>query len=259
MSQLATEQLAVWAASLLAQLYLTYIITRNRIWRHFPVFSFYFILNFFVGMSLLLIYVRWGTQSRQGWSFYWALQGVIIFIRILVGIEVYVKVLRAYSGIWLLAVRVLAAVGISGLVLAAVRTFAQQPSLSTFFYLAERHLEFASALTLLAFLLFCRYYHVPLPPTLRAIAVGLCFFSIIQVLNDTLLNYGLNRYVPWWRWAMVVSFELTLVIWWLGLRVWDAAVERPVLYPAGVYEEFSPQVNYRLRLLNERLVELLKP
>jgi hypothetical protein len=259
MSYLSPWQVALWAASLLAQLYLVSVIIRNRIWFRFPLFSVYFFINFTVGLCLAALYFRWGTAASQSWYFYWAGQGVVILLRILAGVEIYAKALSPYRGIWALAWRLLAAIGIFGIVRAVVQTYAQHPSMHTFVYLGERHLEFASAVTLLAFLLFCRYYSVSLGPTLKAIAVGLGFFSIVQILNDSLLNQWLSQYVPLWRWLMVVSFDCTLAIWWFGLRVPEgAAIKPPVLYSKNVYDEFSPQMNGRLRVLNDRLTELLK-
>jgi hypothetical protein len=259
-SQLSTGQIVVWAASFPAQFYLVYLIARKRIWQDFPVFSLYFTLNLIAGLLLAATYIRWGTQARQIWSVYWTLQGLVIFSRALVSVEVWRKALRTYPGIWSLAWRLLAAVGVLGLLLAIIKTYEQAPPPVNYVFSAERHLEFASAVTLLVFLLFCRYYNVSLEPAVKAITVGICFYSAVQGLNDTFVNQWLSHYVPLWRYMRVVSFQCTLVIWWLGLRVpMRAATQRPILYAPGVYEEFSLQVNGKLRDLNKRLEELLKP
>lgn len=258
MSHLSTGLIVLWAASLLAQVCLVFLIAYNRIWRDFPVFSSYFILNVINGLLIATAYRIWGMQGS--WSIYWGLQAVAFTLRVFVSVEVWRKTLTPYPGIWALAWKLLAAVGILGLLRAAYVTFKQSPSLSMFYFSAQRHLEFASVMTLLVFLLFCRYYGVSLEPAIKAISLGICLFAILQVLNSSLANQWRSQYVTLWQWSSIISFDCSVVIWWWGLRVpVRETVVSPSLYPEKVYVEISPQVNDRLRLLNKRLEELLKP
>jgi hypothetical protein len=258
MFHLSTGQIVLWGGSLAAKLYLVYLIARNWIWRDFPVFSSYFTINVITGLLIATAYILWGTQ--KSWSIYWGLQAIIFTLRVLVSVEVWRKTLKPYPGIWALAWKLLATVGILGLLRAGYVTFKEGPALSMFYFSAQRHLEFASVVTLFVFLLFCRYYGVSLEPAIKAITVGLCFFSIIQVLNASLANQWKSQFVALWRWSTVVSFDCSMVIWWWGLRApVRATAAPPALYPAKVYVEVSPQVNDKLRALNKRLEELLKP
>ena len=53
---------------------------------------------------------------------------------------------------------------------------------------------------------------------------------------------------------------ISVGVWCYALRKpLPAPAKEPVLLPAGVYREFSPEVNLRLRAFNDRLLELLKP
>jgi len=257
--QLSTGQIGLWTASLLGQLYLVYLIARNRIWEDLPVFSWYFIINLFNGLLIAATYIYWGTQATQSWSTFWALEGVTIFLRTMVSVEIWRKTLKPYPGIWALAWRLLAAVGMLGLLVAYVQVYKQHPTFRNFMFSAKPHLEFASAITLIVFLLFCRYYTVSLEPALKAITIGICFYSALQGLNATIVNHWSSVYVPVWRYMIVLSFGCTMVIWWRGLRVPLPATERPVLYPPEFYPKYSLQVNEKLRRLNEQLEGFLKP
>lgn len=257
MFSLSMGQIVAWAGSVLAQLYLVYLIARNRIWQNFPVFSSYFSINFILGLLIAISYIVRGTE--KSWTIYWALQVITFTLRVLVSVELWRKTLSAYPGIWSVAWKLLAIVGISGLVRAGYVTLALVPSLNRFYFSAQRHLEFASVATLLVFLLFCRYYEILLEPATKAITIGLCVFTTVQVLNGSFVNRWMSGYVDIWRWVTVASFDCGLVIWWWGLRVpLPAPVKPPDLYPPETYAEVSPQLNERLRLLNKRLEELLK-
>lgn len=256
--QLSTGQIIVWTASILAQLYLIYLIARNQIWQELPVFSSYLTINFFTALLIAATYIRWGTRSGKSWSIFWALQGITLFLRIMVCVEVWKKTLKPYPGIWALAWRLLATVGSLGLVAAYIQMFKHGPPYSNYMFWAKPHLEFACAVTLLVFLLFCRYYTVSLGPALKAITLGICFYSAMQVLNDAIVQHWRSVYVPYWRYIIVLSFECSLVIWWWGLRVPVREAQRPVLYPPELYPQYSPQVNQKLRRLNEQLEGFLR-
>jgi hypothetical protein len=52
---------------------------------------------------------------------------------------------------------------------------------------------------------------------------------------------------------------ISISMWCYALRKpLPAPAKDPVLLPAEVYREFSPEVNLRLRAFNDRLLELLK-
>jgi multisubunit Na+/H+ antiporter MnhB subunit len=257
--QLSTGQIVLWAAGLLAQLYLAFLIARNRIWKDLPVFSSYVVINLFAALLIAATYIHWGTQATQSWSVFWAFETVTIVLRIMVSVEAWRKTLKPYPGIWALAWKLLTAVGVLGLLVAYVQMYKQQPTFRNYMFSAKSYLELASAMTLIVFLLFCRYYTVSLEPALKAITVGICFYSALRGLNDTIVNHWSSLYVPVWRYVILLSFECTLVIWWWGLRVPRRATERPVLYPPEVYPKYSLQVNEKLRRLNEQLEGFLKP
>ncbi len=108
--------------------------------------------------------------------------------------------------------------------------------------------------------LISRYYQIRIEHAPRVIAFGLCFYSLIQVLNNSFMAEWLAHYVPWWNGTRLASFQVALAIWLLALRrPLPSPAPAPALLPQEVYDELSPQMNYRLRVLNQRLLEILRP
>ena len=91
------------------------------------------------------------------------------------------------------------------------------------------------------------------------VALGLGLYSTVQVLNSTFLRELRVEYLGLGNLIRMVSFVAVLLIWLLALRKpLPTAAEAPILLPQHIYDEVAPQVNYRLRLLNQRLLEILK-
>jgi hypothetical protein len=49
-------------------------------------------------------------------------------------------------------------------------------------------IELATAAVIVLLLLFARYYDIVVEPPLRLLAAGLCMYSCVSVLNDTILE-----------------------------------------------------------------------
>jgi hypothetical protein len=88
---------------------------------------------------------------------------------------------------------------------------------------------------------------------------GLGVYSAVQVVNNVALQPWLAAHYSVWYGIRVVSFQMALVVWALGLRrALPAAEPAPALLEPGTYEELAPQVSYRLRVLNDRLLAILR-
>jgi hypothetical protein len=62
----------------------------------------------------------------------------------------------------------------------------------------------------------------------------------------------------WWALTRTMSFNVSLLVWCWALRKPMPVPESPRELEPGVYDHLAPQVSYRLRQLNDRLLEMLK-
>ena len=167
--------------------------------------------------------------------------------------------LRAHRGVWALAWRLLAGVGAVLAVFAGLAAWQSTRWIDAVALRAERGLEVAVGGLLLGLLAVSRYYGIHMQATTKCIAVGLGLHAAIQIINNSFMYMWIESFFPWWAGIRVLSLDIALVIWSWGLhRSVQIAEPGPVLLEPHVYDELTPQVNYRLRQLNDRLLEMLK-
>jgi hypothetical protein len=126
---------------------------------------------------------------------------------------------------------------------------------------------------LIAILIIERRYQLELGPLERQIAIGLCVYFITILLSSSLLIQWFMTHWPafrghspsdelletWWNGAKFTVLDAALAVWCFALRrPLPAPRPDPILLPSATYGELSPAINYRLRALNERLIDLLK-
>jgi hypothetical protein len=252
-------EILLWALGTLLQLSLCALIFWRGLHRRLPIFTSYAVLVLFGAILVWWVYHHWGYQSRTGWYFAWAAQGVALFARGAAVAELCWRILRAYSGVWGLAWRVLALLAILLTAQAMVAAEADAHWVVPLVLTADRGLETMIAAVLLALLATCAYYRIRVEPPYRWIVVGLCFNSIIQALNNSFLRNWLSIHIFFWNGVHLASSDIAIVVWCVAL--WKPLpVERPapVLLGQQAYDELTPQVNYRLRMLNRRLLEILR-
>ncbi len=247
------------AGNLLEGLVLAFAL-RRKLYLRLPVFTAYLTLMLAREVSLL-----WGVYQRPGYGssftfyYFWVTQVILLVARGAAIAEIAWRALREYRGVWSLAWRILVAVGLVLVLYAALNTQGNSSWIAPFVLSAERGLELAVVVILVSLLAICRYYGVGLEPLERKIALGLGFYSAVQVANNSIPGSWLTHYFDWWNAIRSISSQAALVIWWLALRKpLPTVAPAPALLPQKVYDKLSPQVNYRLRVLNQRLLELLK-
>jgi hypothetical protein len=93
----------------------------------------------------------------------------------------------------------------------------------------------------------------------RSVATGFCLYSCFVVLNNTILEHYLYKYVALWNLLRMLAFLGSLLLWaWALRKPQTEAGPAETLLPAGVYQAVAPQVNLRLHLLNEQLGQFWK-
>ncbi len=258
MSSSVTD-LLLWATSDLLSGLLCLLVIRRGLFSRLPLFSTYVTVIFV--RELIGWGVHFGTHyhvSRLAFYYFWISQGIILVARGLAIAEVAWHSLHEYRGIWLAGRRLLMLTAIVLVLIAAWVARGNARWIAPFILTAERGLEIASAVVLLVLLFLCRYYRVGLDPVPRSVALGLCFYSAVQVLNNTFLQHWLKRYFELGSYLRAAAFLVTQVVWlWALYKPLTAARPAPVLLSQQVYDQVSPEVNYRLRALNQRLLEML--
>lgn len=257
--QLTTSDYLLWLGSLVLEVVLCALIVGRGLYRRLPLFSTYLALVLACDCVGLWVYRQWGYGSWAAWYFAWISQGVIFLARSGAVAELCWSSLRAYRGIWALTWRLLCGIAVLLLLSAALDVSRKTHRVLAFVLTVERGLELAAVVLLLTLLLLSAYYRIGIQPVAWMITLGLCLYSLIQVLNNSFMQEWLTKYVFFWNGVRIVSYQAVLFLWLLALwKPLPAAAPAPTLLPQRVYDELSPQVNYRVRVLNERLLELLK-
>jgi hypothetical protein len=184
------------------------------------------------------------------------MQAVVMLARALAVTEVCKHVLARYRGIWALAWRAL--LFCVGIVL-VYSSFAAQRHWEHLLPDADRGLELSISAALVTLLAFARYYEVKINSTDRSVATGFCLYSCFVVLNNTILEHYLYKYVALWNLLRMLAFLGSLLLWAWALRKPQTEAGRAeTLLPAGVYQAVAPQINLRLHLLDEQLGQFWK-
>jgi len=108
--------------------------------------------------------------------------------------------------------------------------------------------------------LFTRYYDVRIEQADRSLATGFCLYSCFRALNDTIADRVLYSYSELWNFLGMLAFFASLSLWsWALRKQVTVAAAKENLLPLGVYQSLTPEINLRLRGLNEQLGRLWKP
>ncbi|MHB8527351.1 MAG: hypothetical protein ACYDD2_14510 [Candidatus Acidiferrales bacterium] len=201
-----------------------------------------------------------GIDSRVSFEVYWTLQALLVLARAFAVYDVCRVLLAPYSGVWKLARPLLIMLGLVLAGGAAATSRQRVHPISATTLMAERGLEFTVVSVLIFGLIFCRYYGVRIDRHLAWIALGLGFYSTIQVANNTFLGDWLTRArFPVWAALRYASFYVAATFWLVALwKPLPARQPAPVLLAPGEYDRLAPQMTMRLRELNTRLLEMWK-
>lgn len=276
------ENFLFWSALSFEIVLCVFVFTR-KVQRILPLFATYTYVVLGGAICLWLTFKYFGFYSLTSYYAYWGSLLLNAAARSLAIMELCRYGLRAYRGIWALVSRILIGLSILLLVQAATDAWGQPNRVAIYGTTLDRDLAFASVVILAALLLFRNYYGIALEPLQKAIAVGICFICIVDVIGNTILKDIFTSYLltfflasqqsVWsalspqfqrvrdvWSTIHLFSFMFSMGIWCFALRKpLPAPAESPVLLPAEVYRELSPAINLRLTTFNDRLLELLKP
>ena len=257
MSVPETIQNAAWALSLLGQCILLILLFSNRNYRLYPYFTGYNIANLVQAACLLFSYRMWGHMAMASYQIYWSTQGLVLLVKALALSELSKKFLGHYRGIWALAWRFLAA---WALVILTYSFLVANWRWQIAVLIADRGLELAIAGVVVFLFLFSHYYKVSVSRPDRSLAAGFCLYSCTVVINNTLIERFLHRYSVWWNIPLLLLFCVSVLIWIRALRAPVLhPTEQPALVDPALYWQLSPQINLRLRGIDDQLLAIWKP
>ncbi|HEV2223400.1 MAG TPA: hypothetical protein VGR84_10390 [Candidatus Acidoferrales bacterium] len=249
-----------WAATAFIEVLVLALALRQKLPGRLPFFTVYLCILVVNEGILWVTYSLTGISSHASFYVYWTMQAIQVSIRGIVVYEICREVLSPYAGIWKLCRPLLIGLGLilAGSAVATARRRIHPISATTL--MAERGLEFTVVGTLILGLIFCRYYGVRIDRHLAWIALGLGFYSAVQVANNTFLDTWLTHaHFTIWEALRNASFNIATIFWLVAL--WKPVPARqpaPVLLAPGEYGRLAPQMTLRLRELNTRLLEIWK-
>jgi hypothetical protein len=250
-----------WWFAILLEVGVLALAWKRKLARQMPFFFGYLSLLVINEAVLFCMFRITGVNSKTYLYSYWIIQVLCISVRAIVVYEVCQSILSPFAGIWRFVSRVLfVIVGVLGtaiLIAAHGGTYHITSAVLT----EERGLELIVASLLIAGLLFCRYYGVPVRRHLAWIALGLGFYSIVQVGDNTFFSHWMSHWSATfavWEGLRHSSFNLALILWAVALWKPLPAVQPTALWSGNEYDALSPLVTARLRDLNVHLLEMWK-
>jgi|ERR1035438_251388 hypothetical protein len=259
MATLSPVILALWAISTGVQITVLSLVVVKRHFRSLPIFTTYIAINLCQAFFLAAVYSHFGFTSPVTRQLYWLSEAMALTAQALAATEVLHRVLWHYAGIWALAWRLIA---IAAVVVIAYALASAQQTPGWRLLIANRgyHLTFAAAL--ISCLLLIRFYSIPVDPVYKMLLGGFCVFSCAVVGANTLLQTLFLGHFPnfaeIWNYLEMVVFIGVQIAWAITLRHRVRIADRPALLPSSTYGRMTPEVNSRLRALNDVLSKILR-
>lgn len=240
-----------WAITLFLKAGLVFWLFYRKNHRAYPLFFAYTLLNLIQSVVLFESYRIWGFYSRVAIEIAWGTQGLVSVTRALAVAEICHRILEKYRGVWQLAWHLLAVVA------AAISMYSLAVAKGNWEYgilILDRGLELAIATVIVLLFLFARYYEVEVEAVVRTLAIGFFLYSCFRVLNDTVLESWLHRYIRVWNQLDMLAFLASLLVWSWALRgAQTRTAYEPAMLSPGMYHRMAPEINSRLKSLNENL------
>ena len=240
-----------WGSAFFLNAALIVLMLYRKNYRAFPFFFLFLLLDFLHGIVIFESYRIWGFNSLVSFKIAWGTRSLVIIAKTLAVAEICWRVLAQYRGIWALGKQILLAM--AALVLVCSWALGQHRWF-LFAINADRGLHLATAAAILTLFLFMGYYKAPIESAPRLLAIGLFLYSCFNALNNTVFERWLTRYTTLWNLLGTIIFVASLLLWTWALRHTQPATTPTLeLLPEDHYRSLSPEINARLKALNDHL------
>ena len=258
MTGLLTLRNLLWLITASTEIFLLVSLLRRRLQNTHAAFVVYILSTIAQSALAAFIYARWGLYSKVAGAVIWSSQGVVIGLRFWAVVELTRRILGEYMGLWSLAKRLLSFVGIG---VVGYSLLLSKKQLAALVLNLDRGLELAIAALVISLLLFARFYLLPVNPLDRALAIGFSLYSCFYVINDTLFEHLWDSYIALWGYLDILTFLASLLIWSNAVLAYSASTSPSTgtrSISKSMYGVVSPELNIRLKQLNELLSRLLR-
>jgi hypothetical protein len=224
---------------------------RGRI-RTYPLFFVYVLANLIEGALLYWAYLRYGFSSEMSKRMWIGCEGFVLLSRAAAVAELCHHLLSAFRGIWALAWRLLV---FCGLLLLVTSIWATGWRLQYAVSRGQLGLELTIAILVTAFLVFARIYHIPIALPARMLLIGFFLYSYSTTINDFAVG-KLPAEFAQLNWVIgSITYIATVSVWIRALwQTESIRVAAPAkLLSTETYRRLAPEINLRLKLLNQRL------
>lgn len=243
-----------WAIAMFLAVWLAIAIIRHESYGKFPFFFAYVLATLAQNVLFALSYRQWGFTSSASLKIAWGAQALVVSARALAVAEMCHQVLAKYRGVWKLAWRLLLTAATFILLYAWV---ASRGSWQFAILNLDRGLELAIACVIVVLFVFARYYGIEVDAVARMLATGFFLYSSFRVVDDTILERWLHHYAALWNLAGTLAFIASILLWSWALRQQQPeTASEPGLLSESLYRTLAPEINARLKALNERLSHL---
>ncbi len=114
------------------------------------------------------------------------------------------------------------------------------------------------AFVLVIILAFGIQFRIDFKPGYRLLLYGLCFYSLTQCITATLSSRNPILTYAWFNSARELSYDCVLLVWICALyQLVPSAASDANPVSAEMYGQMAPELNLRLRQLNDRVAEML--
>jgi hypothetical protein len=241
------------------EIVLAVLVVRRRGFHNLPFFTFYVLLNTLQAFLLWAVY-RWiGFNSLPAFYVAWSTQLLLLIARGAMCAELSWQVLRKRPKLfWNLSRDVLAVVGACVVLYGAFDSVRKIFHVPSFVFAIERGLELAIAVVLISLLLIALRYSIRIQRGPLLIAAGLCFYSLVQTVNNTFLDW-LRGNFSWWNDFHIVAFQVALLLWIWAFATGDFdSDDKPVPVVPTFYAKHAEEVSQKLRSLDKDLEEIVR-
>jgi hypothetical protein len=231
-------------------------------------------LGFFTAYFIALI-VRefwWYYTSRHlpdirthayelDYAAYWGSELLLSLLRLATCVQIWWLAVRRFPAIWKLSWRALALIS-SGIFAWTITSAYLHRNwrhnwITQFFYAGLQRFELMQAIGLVIILAFGVYYAVDFKPGHRAFLIGFCAYSLVQCVTSTISYQNPIRSYEWFSISRELAFDVILCVWIYAASRLVYVPREKALAHAGIYDQLAPELNFRLRQLNNQLAGIL--